>query len=238
MATINGEVTKGVEMLGINGLRLSDTELVERLREGDAGAAETLIDTYGAQAHRLAVRITGSEVDAEEVVQDALWTVVRRVETFRGDAALGTWIHRITANAAYEKLRRRGRRQREVSWDDLPPALDDEKHHFLPVDDWSGKGGDPAVRTELRTVLTAAIDELRTEYRTVFVLHDMDGMSNPDIAATLDLTVPAVKSRVHRARLLLRHRLRDYLGETSTGPQPDGGSLEPAGEANKGRTRQ
>ncbi|PYM35173.1 MAG: RNA polymerase subunit sigma-24 [Candidatus Rokuibacteriota bacterium] len=219
-------------MLGINGLRLSDTELVERLREGDADAAETLINTYGAQAHRLAVRITGSEADAEEIVQDALWTVVRRVAMFRGDAALGTWIHRITANAAYEKLRRRGRRQREVSWDDLPPAFDDEKRHLQPVDDWSGKGGDPAVQTELRTVLTGAIDELRAEYRTVFVLHDMDGMSNPDIAATLDLTVPAVKSRVHRARLLLRRRLRDYLGEISTGPQPDG---DPA---RKGGTRQ
>ena len=225
-------------MLGINGLRLSDTELVERLREGDADAAETLINTYGAQADRLAVRITGSEADAEEVVQDALWTVVQRVEMFRGDAALGTWIHRITANAAYEKLRRRGRRQREVSWDDLPPAFDDEKRHLQPVDDWSGKGGDPAVQTELRTVLTGAIDELRAEYRTVFVLHDMDGMSNPDIAATLDLTVPAVKSRVHRARLLLRRRLRDYLGEISTGPQPDGDPLDPAGEARKGGTRQ
>src|SRR5216684_2616832 len=225
-----------MEMLSINGLRLSDAELVERLREGDADATETLIDTYGAQAHRLAVHITGSEADAEEVVQDALWTVVRRVEMFRGDAALGTWIHRITANAAYEKLRRRGRRQREVSWDDLSPALDDEKRHLQAVGDWSGKGGDPAVQTELRTLLTAAIDELRAEYRTVFVLHDMDGMSNPDIAATLDLTVPAVKSRVHRARLLLRRRLRDYLGEISTGQPPDGGSLDPAGEANKGGT--
>ncbi len=98
------------------------------------------------------------------------------------------------------------------------------------------KGRDPAVQTELRTVLTAAIDELRAVDRTVFVLHDVDGMSSPDIAVTLDLTVPAVKSRVHRARLLLRRRLRDYLGEISTGPQPDGGSLDPAGEANKGGT--
>jgi RNA polymerase sigma factor (sigma-70 family) len=136
---------------------------------------------------------------------------------FRGDAALGTWIYRITANAAYEKLRRRGRRQREVPWDNLPPAFDDEKGHLQPVDNWSEKGGDPAVQTELRTVLTAAIDELRAVDRTVFVLHDMDGMSNPDIAATLDLTVPAVKSRVHRARLLLRRQLRDYLGDISTG---------------------
>jgi RNA polymerase sigma-70 factor (ECF subfamily) len=204
-------------MLRSSGFKLSDRDLVKRLREADADAAEALVNTYGARAYRLAVRITGSEADAEEVVQDALWTVVRRVEMFRGDAALGTWIYRITANAAYEKLRRRGRRQREVPWDNLPPAFDDEKRHLQPVDDWSEQGGDPAVQTELRTVLAAAIDQLRAESRKVFVLHDMDGMSNPDIAATLGLTVSAVKSRVHRARLFLRRRLRDYLGEISTG---------------------
>ncbi len=208
---------KHAGMLRSSGLKLSDRDLVKRLREADPDAAEALVNTYGARVYRLAVRITGSEADAEEVVQDALWTVVRRVEMFRGDAALGTWIYRITANAAYEKLRRRGRGQREVSWDDLPPAFDDEKRHLQPVDNWSVKGRDPAVQTELRTVLTAAINELRAEYRKVFVLHDMDGISNPDIAATLGLTVSAVKSRVHRARLFLRRRLRDYLGEISTG---------------------
>ena len=208
---------KRVGMLRSNGLELSDRDLVKRLREADPDAAEALVNTYGARVYRLAVRITGSEADAEEVVQDALWTVVRRVEMFRGDAALGTWIYRITANAAYDKLRRRGRRQREVSWDDLPSAFDDEKRHFQPVDDSSEKGGDPAVQTELRTVLAAAIDELRAKYRQVFVLHDMDGMSNPAIAATLGLTVSAVKSQVHRARLFLRLRLRDYLGEIRTG---------------------
>jgi RNA polymerase sigma-70 factor (ECF subfamily) len=197
--------------------KFSDRDLVKRLREADADAAEALVNTYGARVYRLAVRITGSEADAEEVVQDALWTVVRRVEMFRGDAALGTWIYRITANAAYEKLRRRGRGPRAVSWDDLPPAFNDEKRHLQPVDNWSEKGGDPAMQTELRTVLTAAIDELRAVDRTVFVLHDVDGMSSPEIAATLDLTVPAVKSRVHRARLFLRRRLGDYLGEISTG---------------------
>ena len=199
---------KHVGMLRSNGLKLSDRALVKRLRSADADAAEALVNTYGARAYRVALRITRNEADAEEVMQDALWTVVRRVEMFRGDAALGTWIHRITANAAYDKLRRRGRRQHEVSWDDLPPA---SGRQLQPVDDRSATGADLAVQTELRTVVTAAIDELPAEYRTVFVLHNVDGMSNPDIAATLDLTVPAVKSRVHRARLLLRRRLRDYV---------------------------
>ena len=79
---------------------------MKRRREAGADAAEALVSTYGARAYRLAVRITGSGADAEDVVQAALWTVVRRVEMFRGDAALGTWIYLITANAAYDKLRR------------------------------------------------------------------------------------------------------------------------------------
>jgi RNA polymerase sigma-70 factor (ECF subfamily) len=183
--------------------------LVKQLREADAAAAEALVDTYGARAYRLAVRITGSEADAEEVVQEALWTVVRRVETFRGDAALGTWIHRITVNAAYDKLRRR-RRRREVPWDDLLTARNVEERR-QSVDDRSGLASDPTAQIDLRSALTAAIDDLRAVDRTVFVLHDVDGMSNVDIAATLHLSVPAVKSRVHRARLLLRRRLRDDL---------------------------
>ena len=184
---------------------------MKRLREADAAAAEALVDTYGARAYRLAVRITGSEADAEEVVQEALWTVVRRVETFRGDAALGTWIHRITVNAAYDKVRRRRRRRREVPWDDLLTARNVEERRPRSVDDRSGQASDPTAQIDLRSALTAAIDDLRAVDRTVFVLHDVDGMSNVDIAATLHLSVPAVKSRVHRARLLLRRRLRDDL---------------------------
>jgi RNA polymerase sigma-70 factor (ECF subfamily) len=214
-------------MLRSSGLKLSDRELTRRLRAADVDAAEALVNTYGARAHRLAVRITGSPADAEEVVQDAFWTVVRKVEAFKGDAALGTWIYRITANASHDKLRRR-RRQREVPWDDRPTAFNDEERQIQSVDDRSEQAGDPAVQIELRTVLTAAIDDLRAVDRTVFVLHDVNGMSKPDIAATLDLTVPAVKSRVHRARLLLRRRLRDYVGDISTGTQPDRGPLDPA----------
>jgi RNA polymerase sigma-70 factor (ECF subfamily) len=216
------------ERMGIrpgNGLTLSDRELTRRLRAADADAAETLVNTYGARAHRLAVRITGSEADAEEVVQDALWTVVRKVEAFKGDAALGTWIYRITANAAYNQLRRRGRRQREVSWDDLPPDLQPASRD------------DPARQTELRTVLTAAIDELGAVDRTVVVLHDVDGMSHLDIATTLDLSVPAVKARVRRVHLLLRRRLREYAEDVSKGTQSDRGPLDPAGRGDRGNDR-
>jgi len=91
-----------------------DTALVEQLRRDDGGAAEALVDAYGSRVYRLAVRVTGNASDAEEVVQDALWTVVWKIDTFRGDSAFGLWLYRIVANAAYQKVRSRGRRRSTI----------------------------------------------------------------------------------------------------------------------------
>jgi RNA polymerase sigma-70 factor (ECF subfamily) len=188
-----------------------DAALVEGLRRGDQEAPEHLLETYGDRVYRLAIRITGNEQDAEEVVQDALWTAARKIDTFKGESAFGSWVYRITANAAYQKLRtRRGRRQ-EVSWDALSPGVDEQRPYLEPVADWSGKVEEPALQAELRTVLTAAINELPTDYRTAFLMHDVEGLSNPEIAETLHISLPAVKSRVHRSRLFLRERLARYL---------------------------
>lgn len=188
-----------------------DAALVEGLRRGDQEAPEHLLETYGDRVYRLAIRITGNEQDAEEVVQDALWTAARKIDTFKGESAFGSWVYRITANAAYQKLRtRRGRRQ-EVSWDALSPGVDEQRPYLEPVADWSGKVEEPALQAELRTVLTAAINDLPTDYRTAFLMHDVEGLSNPEIAETLHISLPAVKSRVHRSRLFLRERLARYL---------------------------
>src|SRR5215472_12243283 len=129
-----------------------DAALVERLRRGDPAAPEELLDTYGDRVYRLAIRITGNEQDAEEVVQDALWTAARKIGMFKGESAFGSWLYRITANTAYQKLR--GRQSRR---------------------------------------------------------HEVPGLSNPEIAESLHLSLPAVKSRVHRSRLFLRERLTRYM---------------------------
>src|SRR5262249_31353378 len=84
-----------------------DAGLVERLRRQEPGAAEALVAAYGDRVYRLAIRITGNEQDAEEVMQDALWTAARKIDTFKGESAFGSWLYRITANAAYQKLRSR-----------------------------------------------------------------------------------------------------------------------------------
>jgi RNA polymerase sigma-70 factor (ECF subfamily) len=188
-----------------------DAGLVEGLRRHEPGAAEALVATYGDRVYRLAIRITGNEQDAEEVVQDALWTAARKIDTFKGESAFGSWLYRITANAAYQKLRGRQGKRNEVSWDDLLPTFDEQGHHAEPVGDWSAKVEEPALQTELRAMLTSAIADLPGDYRTAFVMHDVEGMSNPEIAETLHISLPAVKSRVHRSRLFLRQRLAQYL---------------------------
>jgi len=188
-----------------------DAGLVEALRRQDGGAAEALVRAYGDRVYRLAIRITGNEQDAEEVVQDALWTAARKIDTFKGESAFGSWLYRITANTAYQKLRGRQGKRQEVSWEDLLPTFDDQGQHVEPVGDWSGRVEEPALQAELRTVLATAVNDLPGEYRTAFLLHDVEGLSNPEIAETLHISLPAVKSRVHRSRLFLRQRLSEYL---------------------------
>jgi len=189
-----------------------DAALVAQLRRADTGAAEALVAAYGDRVYRLAIRITGNASDAEEVAQDALWAASRKIDTFRGTSAFGSWVYRITANAAYQKLRRTRSQRREVSWEELVPSLDDFGQHAGVAIDWSRRLKDPAVEGELKRVLGRAIGELPADYRTAFLLHDVDGLSNPEIAQTLQVNSSAIKSRVHRARLFLRRRLAGYVG--------------------------
>ena len=193
----------------------ADKDLVEALRRGDPDASEHLVERFGDRVYRLALRITGSNEDAEEAAQDALWTAARKIGTFKGESAFGSWLYRITANAAYQKLRSRRGKGREVALDDVLPSLDGDGRHFEPMADWSERVDERALTGELREVLERAIDGLPPDYRTALVMHDVEGLSNPDIADTLGISLPAVKSRVHRSRLFVRKQLADYLASAS-----------------------
>ena len=188
-----------------------DAELVEALRRDDPDAAEQLVERFGDRVYRLAMRITGLNEDAEEAAQDALWTAARKIGSFKGESAFGSWLYRITANAAYQKLRARRAKAKAISIDDVLPTLDDDGRHFEPMDDWSNRVDQKALQGELRSILEEAIDALPPDYRTALVLHDVEGLSNPDIAEALGISLPAVKSRVHRSRLFVRKRLSEYL---------------------------
>jgi RNA polymerase sigma-70 factor, ECF subfamily len=192
-----------------------DASLVEALRRDEPGATEALIAVYGDRTYRLAMRITGNRWDAEEVVQDAFWTVVQKIETFRGDAAFGSWLYRITANCAYTKLRVRGARHHESSFDEDSLTVDADPP---PTHDWSAHVEDPALQFELRTVLTAAVDTLPGDYRAIVMLRDVEGLSPPDISQITGLSIAAVKTRTHRARLMLRKRLGEYFSDRPLSP--------------------
>jgi len=199
-----------------------DRGLVEALRRGESTAPERFVTAYGDRAYRLAIRITGTAQDAEEVVQDAVWTVIRRIDTFRGESAFGSWFYRIVANAAYQKLRGRRGRRSEISLDEVLPLFHENGEHATPIADWSPSLDDASRQTELRLALTAAIEELPPSYRSVLILHDVEGLSNIEAAETLGLSVPNVKSRVHRARLFLRKRLAEVHGDAGGDDHPSG----------------
>src|SRR6267142_2296810 len=163
--------------------------LVAALRRGDPTAADDLVAAYGDRACRLATRITRNAQDAEEAVQDAFLSVIRKIDSFRGDATFGSWVYRIVANAAYQSCRKRRRREADVSLDNLLPAFDGHGRHVAPVADWSMIVDNPARQTELRMVLGAAIAELPADYRVVEQLRDVDGLSHQEIAETLGLSV-------------------------------------------------
>src|SRR2546426_4692799 len=122
-----------------------DLDLLDALRRREPMAAECLVTRYGERGYRLARRITGNGQDAEEVVQDAFWTVVRKIDTFRGESAFGSWLYRIVANAAYQKLRGRPGGRRELSLDELLPFFDDSGR-VTPTADWSPRVDDPSLQ--------------------------------------------------------------------------------------------
>src|SRR5256712_9522234 len=192
-----------------------DHALLEALRQGEPTAAEQLVATYGDRAYRLAIRITGDRPDAEETVEDAFWSVVRKIDTFRGDSSLGSWIYRIVANAAYQKLRGRAHRRDEISLDEVLPLFHEDGRHAGPISDWSASIDDPAVQTELRATLDSAIGELPAHYRAVVVLHDVEGLSMAEVAGSLGITIATAKTRAHRARLFLRKRLAVFMSDAT-----------------------
>ena len=187
----------------------SDAALVDALRGSEPTAAERLVARYGDLAYRVALRITSNAEDAEEVVQDAILSVVRKIDTFRGESAFRSWFYRIVSNAAYG--RRRPKALIEIPLDEVLPAFDENGRHAGLFRDWSSRVDDPAVQKQLRDVLTSAIDELPLHYRAAIVLRDVEGLSTAEVAEVLGIPIPTVKTRAHRARLLLRKRLSAFM---------------------------
>ncbi len=186
--------------------------LIQRLQAGHVDAFERLFEHYSSRVCRQAVHFLGNEAEAEEVMQEVFLTLYEKASTFRGDAAVSTWLYRLTANTAISRLRRRSRRQ-EVPLDAYLPQFSDDGHHReRPVVDWSHDIERDIVREESRQLLRQAIDQLRPLDKAVVVLSDLEELPQRETADILGLSLPAVKARLHRARLFLRGQLAASLG--------------------------
>ncbi|HEY1262254.1 MAG TPA: sigma-70 family RNA polymerase sigma factor [Terriglobales bacterium] len=188
--------------------------LVQAAKGGDVGAFEQLVKRYDRNVFRIAQHITHSREDAEDVVQEAFLKAYSNLEQFQGQSKFYTWLVRIAVNEALMKLRRR-RPERFVSLDEDVKTEDDS----LPreVADWSPNPEQLYNQAELRDILSRTIQGLPPTFRTVFVLRDVEGLSTEETAEALDLSVPAVKSRLLRARLQLRERLNRYFQRRQDG---------------------
>ena len=188
------------------------TEVIERLKSGDQGALETIFNLYSVKLYNIALRILGEPADTEEIIQDVFWTVYRKAKSFQGNSQFSTWLYRLTVNAALGKIRRR-KNNKEVDYEEYLPKFQTDGHHSVrPVVDWSDNLDEQYSKHELQEVLGKALNELKPLDKSVVVLSDLEGLSDKEIAVSLGLSVSAVKTRLHRARLFLRGKLAVHLG--------------------------
>jgi RNA polymerase sigma-70 factor (ECF subfamily) len=190
-----------------------DLDLLARLQKGDEQALIDLADAYGAKIFQLAFRYLHNKEDAEEVTQDVLFKVYRKVGAFRGDAALSSWIYRITFNAAMSRLRT-AKFQRSQDDDRRTASERDEASSSVPreVADWTQMADEHVLRSQLRRRVFSAILSLPAIYRAPVMLRDIQGMSTEEASAMLKVKDQTLKSRLHRGRLILRRQLADFAG--------------------------
>jgi RNA polymerase sigma-70 factor, ECF subfamily len=181
--------------------------LVNAAKGGDVTAFEELVRRYDRNVFRIANHITQNREDAEDVVQDAFLKAYSNLAQFQGQSKFYTWLVRIAVNEALMRLRRR-RPERMVSLDEDVKTEDDSVPR--EVADWSPNPEQLYGQGELKDILTKTIQGLPASFRTVFVLRDVEGLSTEETADALNLSIPAVKSRLLRARLQLRDRLSKY----------------------------
>jgi RNA polymerase sigma-70 factor (ECF subfamily) len=192
-------------------------ELLERLQRGDEAAMAELAETYSSRIFQLAFRYLRNKEDAEEITQDVLFKVYRKVGAFRGDAALSSWIYRITFNAAMSRLRT-ARYQRSQDEERQTQATAEGESAPGPkndVADWSNLADEQVLRSQLRRRVFRAILALPAIYRAPVMLRDIHGMSTEEASAMLRVKDQTLKSRLHRGRLILRKQLADFAGGLS-----------------------
>lgn len=190
----------------------ADSQLIGRMQAGDGTAMADLAATFGPRIQQLALRYVKNWEDAEEVTQDVLMKVYRKIDAFRGDAALSSWIYRITFNTAMSRLRStRTSRATEIQKPEVASQEPSERVNSEPAD-WSSLADDHVLRGQMRDRLIEALRQLPTVYRVPVILRDIQGLSTEEASAVLNVKPQTLKSRLHRGRLMLREHLADFAG--------------------------
>jgi RNA polymerase sigma-70 factor (ECF subfamily) len=193
----------------------SDDELVALARKKDYAAFEELLNRYEDRVFRLALRFVRNESEAKEILQDTFLSIWRKLDTFKGDSQFSSWLYRITANAALMRLRAQ-RRHPEISTEELPSGfLDQYQYGAVPPEgeNWARRPDEQLQSDELRRHLQEATDALPEIYRTIFLVRDVEGLSTEETAELLGISVPTVKTRLHRARMALREAISKYFNK-------------------------
>ena len=195
-----------------------DAALLARLRAGDGAAYERWVRASAPRVLRVLRRLLRNEQDAQDATQDAFLSAFRHLASFDGSARLSTWLHRIAVNAALMRLRSK-RRHPEESIDERLPRFDADGQHEHAPWAWAARGDAALGSAEIRKAVRAAIDELPDLHRDVLLLRDIEELTTAEAAAALGITIPALKTRLHRARLALRERLDDLMRELGGAPE-------------------
>lgn len=199
-------------------LPADDAELLAALRSGDGAAYERWVRSSAPRVLSVARRLLRNEQDAQEVAQEAFLSAFRHLASFDGSARLSTWLHRITVNAALMRLRTK-RRHPEEPIEEMLPRFQADGHHEHAPSAWAAQSERAVASAEVRKAVRAAIDELPEMYRDVLLLRDIEELTTEEAASALGITIAALKTRLHRARLMLRERLDDLMSELEGAPE-------------------
>jgi RNA polymerase sigma-70 factor, ECF subfamily len=188
----------------------NDVMLVQAAQQGDKKAFAQLVEKYEQRVYNLTRKLMRDQQDAEDVLQETFISVYRSLRTFHGDSSFSTWLYRIATNASLMKLR--ARKAPSISLDE-PAESDGDGVMPREIADWEFTPEEALLRGEVRSQMETAVQSLPESLRTVFVLRDVEGLSVQETADVLNISVPNVKTRLHRARLLLRETLSIYFKE-------------------------
>lgn len=196
----------------LNHKELADEVLVMSFLEGqNEEAFNELVSRYADKIYRLALRITRSHSDAEEILQEVFIILIEKLDTFHGESKFSTWLYRAVANASFAHLRSARKYKNEVSFEDYVSYDQDGVLKGVEIKDWSDRPDEVLLSKEVTEMIEKAVNELPVAYGVVFHLRDVGGLTNHEVAKILGLSLSNVKSKIHRTRLFLRDKLSGYL---------------------------